>query len=247
MMDFVSTLRAFWWSLRQRGLAIRTWADLIHAEDWRGKSVAIVGNAGYLADLDQGRRIDGCDHVLRMNNCRTAGFERQVGTRTTIYLSTFHTDVALDNPASADAKHLVASVPANLQKHLDQGIHLRHGEGITAALLSLNRTTIYAPPVEDFARYIVPLGKYPTTGAAAILLAVQHLLAQCGQVFLTGFSFFEGPSHYYSSQQIVPKNHDVAREEAWLREILAPFVASGRFALDPVLAERFRTTSRRAA
>ena len=44
-------------------------------------------------------------------------------------------------------------------------------------------------------------------------------------------------THYYSSQHIVPRNHDIATEKKLLRELLSPAIASGRVSLDPIMFE----------
>src|SRR5262245_58278101 len=122
-MQFVpSPLVTAYWLLRQWGLAIRGWDDLAALPDVQRKSLAIVGNAGYLSELTQGAFIDSHDLVLRMNNFRTAGFERDVGSRTDIFLTTFHSDVDLMNPALAEARLIVASVPYIFAKSRRRGL-----------------------------------------------------------------------------------------------------------------------------
>jgi hypothetical protein len=68
---------AFHW-FRPGGARIRFWTDLAKRAEFQRASLAIVGNAGYLADLQQGAQIDAHDMVLRMNNFRLAGF-RETG------------------------------------------------------------------------------------------------------------------------------------------------------------------------
>jgi hypothetical protein len=236
MMKLVPrVLRTAYYRLRRAWIELRPWNDLAQRAEFHGASLAIVGNAGYLAQLGQGVRIDACDLVLRMNNFRTAGFERQVGRRCDIFCSAFYHDVDLKRPELREPRFIVASIPANFRKLPDCKIHTRGGEWITAGLVTLGRRVAYVPGVDDFAARIARFGRYPTTGAMAILLALEQLLPVCKSVYLTGFSFFDGPSHYYSSQPIVPRNHDLPAERALLRTLLMPAIASGRVTLDPIM------------
>ena len=52
---------------------------------------------------------------------------------------------------------------------------------------------LHVPDVPDFAGRIRQIGRYPTTGAMAIFLALDHLATACTGVYITGFSFFDGP------------------------------------------------------
>lgn len=51
--------------------------------EFRFKSCAVVGNSGTLYNSSQGWEIDARDAVMRMNYAPTAGFEKDVGSRTT--------------------------------------------------------------------------------------------------------------------------------------------------------------------
>lgn len=223
------------YALRQRRLSIRPWSDIPPQPDWRGASLAIVGNAGYLRDLSQGELIDGHDIVLRMNNFQTTGLESRVGARTDAFLSTFWHDVGLENEAQRGARWLIASVPNNFRKRPE--IHLRHGERITAGLVTLGRKEVFVPDESYFVRCSQQLGRQPTTGAMALLMVLDHLLAVCGPVYFTGFSFFHGKSHYYNDQQIVPANHELDAEIRLFRSLLASPVAAGRVTMDPVMSQ----------
>lgn len=238
-----SFLRTAYYAARQRGMHLQSWQELARLPQWRGASLAIVGNAGYLADLRQGSMIDGHDLVLRMNNFQTAGLEAQVGSRVDIFLSSFFDDIDFSHPALPKVPLVIASIPNNF--HKGNGLKSRHGENITAGLMKLGRRDAYAPDGEFFQSKLAQIGQYPTTGAMALFLACEYLLGICGQVFVTGFSFFEGRTHYFSRRQIVPVNHNADREREVLRELLRPHLASGRIRLDPVMSEAL--SRRRAA
>ena len=231
-----SLFRTAWAIGRQWSLQIDGWAALAAHSEFQHASLAIVGNAGYLAELPQGERIDSHDLVLRMNNFQTAGFERQVGARTDIFLTTFHTDVKLTNPALRQAKFIVASVPNNLRRDRSRGVLNAHGVQIAAGLNHLQRKQAFVPSWDYFLAKKDMIGKYPTSGAMAIFLATEFLAPRCRSIYLTGFSFFRGPSHYFSNQTVTPRNHDLEREEALIRDQLRPLVTAGQITLDERMA-----------
>ena len=220
--------------LAQRRLRLRPWGELAAEDAFQGASLAIVGNAGYLAELSQGQQIDRHDLVLRMNNFRTAGLEEQVGRRLDVFLSTFYHDVALDQPQLADARYLVASVPNNLRK---RGLNWRHGQALTAGLHKLGRREAFAPSFESFDEKRRLIGKYPTTGAMALYLVLEHLARVCGAIYVTGFSFFTGRAHYFSATPVVATNHAPDQERMLLSRLLEPLWRRGQLTADAQLTE----------
>ncbi len=231
------------WLLNRR-LAIRPWQDLARRSEVQRATIAIVGNAGYLAGIEQGDYIDSHDLVVRMNNFLTAGYERQVGSKLDVFLTTFHTDIELKRPELNSARLIVASVPFNWARRRSNTLKHRHAEFITLGLSQLRRREAYVPDATYFHSLQVSLGSYPTTGAMGLLLAVDFLLPVCERLYITGFSFFEGQSHYFGSQRIVPTNHNVEREQVLLFRRLAPHIQSGRVRIDDWLRAKFH---RRAA
>ena len=228
-----SLLVSGYYAVRQWGLHIQSWRQLLSLPRWRGASLAIVGNAGYLADHEQGALIDGHNLVLRMNNFQTQGLERHVGSRTDVFFSSFFDDVSLSEQRLSGEPLLISSVPNNFRK--EEGLRSRHGEKITAGLLKLRRQEAFAPDLTYFQEKRDQIGSYPTTGAMALFLACEYLLEICGRIFVTGFSFFEGRTHYFSQQQVTPVNHNTQREREVLGKLLQPHLASGRIQLDPLM------------
>lgn len=211
----------------QRSLSVHSWRAF-PAEP--AKSVAVVGNAGYLGEVDQGRWIDSHDLVIRMNNCRIDGFEAQVGARLDIFLTNFFTDICYERPLLQQAKFVVASVPNNFRKLRRRGIHHRHAEHIVAGLRALGRTEVFVPELEPFCERVREWGCFPSTGLMAVQFALDVL--RCERLYVTGFSFFQGRPHYFDDQPASARNHDFSHEQRYLRALLAPHVASGRVVVD---------------
>jgi hypothetical protein len=231
-----SLFRTAWALTRQWSLQLESWEALAARSEFQNASLAIVGNAGYLAELRQGPIIETHDLILRMNNFQTVGFEPRVGARTDIFLTTFHSDVKLQNPAMWQAKFIVTSVPNNFRRQRSCGVLNTHGVQIAAGMQQLKRRQAFVPNWDYFLAKKELTGKYPTSGAMAIFLATEFLAARCRSIYLTGFSFFRGQSHYFSEQTVTPRNHDVEREEAVIREQLAPWISAGKVMLDERMA-----------
>lgn len=220
---------------RQRRLAIATWDEFGAAPATVG-SVAIVGNAAYLADLEQGAAIDGHDLVIRLNNFRTVGFERQVGTRCDVLLTNFFTDIRFDRPELAAVPHLVASVPNALRRRRRSHLHHRHGEHIAAGLERLGRRRAFVPSAASFAAASAACGATPSTGMMALRFVLEHLPFQ--RLFVTGYSFFAAPTgaaHYFAGPASPGTRHDFARERVLAAATLLPLLRDGRAACDPLL------------
>lgn len=222
---------------------MRGWSELAeaichNAEHRVPLSLAIVGNAGYLADLQQGPSIDACDLVLRMNNCQVHGFERNVGFSTDVYMSNFYHDIDYSNPAIMDAHYHIASRPNVFRKSRRQLVMQRFGEQITRGMVQGKIDSIFTPDVALFSEWCGVLGREPTTGFMAIVMALETLNKVIDQVYITGFSFFEGKSHYFSNDTVAPY-HNVADERAILCQLLRDeAIATGRLSFDPILTQK---------
>ena len=53
-------------------------------------NIAIVGSSGNLSSSDYGQEIDEFDDVIRFNRAPTSGFEKDVGSKTTLRIVNNH-------------------------------------------------------------------------------------------------------------------------------------------------------------
>lgn len=227
-------VKAAWIRRRQRSLAVRPWDEFGRGPHSLTSSVAIVGNAGYIADLEQGPDIDRHSMVIRLNNYRTVGFERQVGTRCDIFFTSFFTDIRFDRPELAVVPHLVASVPNAFCKCRHRRLHHRHAANITAGLERLSRREVYVPSGTEFSAAAEACQAVPSTGLMAIRFVLAHL--RFDRLFITGFSFFHGPEHYFAGARSPGTCHDFVRERNLVAQLLRPLLRSGQAACDPLLS-----------
>ncbi|XP_075295125.1 CMP-N-acetylneuraminate-beta-galactosamide-alpha-2,3-sialyltransferase 2-like [Opisthocomus hoazin] len=163
----------------------------------RCRTCAVVGNSGRLKGSGHGLRIDAHDWVLRMNQAKIAGFELDVGRRTTHHLMYPESAVNL-----GPGVHLVL-VPF---KPLDL-------QWVTSAFSTGELTHTYVrvkPFIHADRRKVLVLspaflkyvhdswtqrrGRYPSTGFTALLFA----LHACQRVSVFGFGAdAEGNWHHY--------------------------------------------------
>lgn len=226
---------------RQRSLNVQSWNAFPVGN---AKSVAVVGNAGYLSEMAQGPWIDSHDLVIRMNNFQISGFETQVGTRVDVFVTNFFTDIRYERPELREAKYIVASVPNNFYKLRRHRIHHRHAEHIVAGLQSMRRTDVFVPQWGVFFDWVRQWGSFPSTGMMATLFALNFLKWE--KLYMTGFSFFQNSLHYFKDQPASPRDHNFVNEQKCLQTLLAPDVASGRVVLDPVMLDLLKLPARNA-
>lgn len=248
-MNIPHPLPALYWMWRQRSLDIRPWEAAADDLPLDGARIAIVGNAGYLSELSQGELIDRHDLVIRMNNFRTSGFESAVGSRIDIYMSNFYVpDIDFTNPDIGRARFVVSSRPNTFKKPRTYSLDLRYGEHLTEGLHRIGAERAYVPSLSYIRGLTEQLHNTPTTGTMAILLATDVLLARAASVYVTGFSFFEGNTHYFQdTTSDLQRFHNVTSEKTILAERLRPLLDAGRATLDETVAQHLDVESSQAA
>ncbi|XP_061601069.1 ST3 beta-galactoside alpha-2,3-sialyltransferase 7 [Cololabis saira] len=201
----------------------------------------VVGNGGVLQGSHLGAHIDQYDIIVRLNNAPVPGFEKDVGSRTTIRL--MYPEGA---PHSAQEYKKTSMVALVVFKSLDLDWLT---SVITKQPLSFwSKMWFWREVVDDIPlrpesfkilhpeiihktgrvlqQYALKQGNMvPTLGASAVVMAVQV----CDQVSLAGFGYDlqhpEARLHYYEGirmdamkAQVV---HDISAEKLFLRDLVA--------------------------
>jgi hypothetical protein len=239
-MRIPGIIRAMYWRRRLARCDVRPWEQLPIAEAGDRPSVAIIGNAGYLSQTQLGERIDTHDVVVRMNDFQTAGFEHAVGRKADLLVASFAEEIQFDSPQLRTPRWVVSSMPPNFSKDPSRGLLFRHGVNIASGLTRMRRQTVFVPGIEYYAALHARLGAMPSTGAMAILLITKALADQVGDVFIAGFSFFEGQAHYYDNRVLDAAHHAMSAEKEMLREHLGALIRQGRVTLDLTMARHMR-------
>ncbi|XP_030068283.1 CMP-N-acetylneuraminate-beta-galactosamide-alpha-2,3-sialyltransferase 2-like [Microcaecilia unicolor] len=163
----------------------------------RCQSCAVVGNSGNLKGSKHGQTIDSHDFVLRMNGAKTAGFEEDVGSRTTHHFMYPESTVNLQ-----PGIHLIL-IPFKLldlkwiTSALSTGdLRFTYMKVKTFIQADKDKVLVFNP---SFFKYIHDNwtshhGKYPSTGMLALFFAI-HV---CDEVSVFGYGAdSSGRWHHY--------------------------------------------------
>ncbi|NXN13844.1 SIA4B sialyltransferase, partial [Indicator maculatus] len=161
------------------------------------RTCAVVGNSGWLRGSGHGLQIDAHDCVLRMNRAKTAGFELDVGRRTTHRF--LYPESAVDVPPGVHLV-LVPFKPLDLQwvaSAFSTGELTRTYTRVKQFIKAdRNKVLILSPAFLKYVQdsWMQRRGRYPSTGFTALLFA----LHTCQQVSVFGFGADgEGNWHHY--------------------------------------------------
>uniref|UniRef100_A0A7S1C754 Uncharacterized protein n=1 Tax=Bicosoecida sp. CB-2014 TaxID=1486930 RepID=A0A7S1C754_9STRA len=206
----------------------------VRAADAAGRTCAVVGNGGVLLGRGLGREIDTHDVVIRFNFGPVDGYERDVGSRTTVRMFYPESSDLLRETSSAQTlqglwlfrAHDVAGV--YWLRHLLVGdrVQIAHWKGsdwlnLTTTLPVARSNVAVAAP--SFLRYVSRRwldGHKPSSGLEGIVMAL-HL---CEHVSVYGFNVQDADAPYYYFSELPTRtilhnanasmSHDFGAEQA---------------------------------
>lgn len=179
------------------------------------KSVVLVGNGPGVIGANIGAIIDAHDEVVRFNNFKTAGFERDIGAKTTLW-STFGKGVV---PADSPPPVRVVLVHENATP-----------AGSPQQVFRLP-SAFYKRMMEEIRAISKHQKASEVTPTSGFLVTRWLLESGCPHVNLAGFDHFSkaksGQHHYWNVKTFArPADHDGDAE----RQLLQPFLIAGRLA-----------------
>lgn len=196
------------------------------AEQFRGKSVAVVGSAPSCLENSVGF-VDSHDIVLRINNHKCGPAQ---GFRTDVHYSFYGNSIrkTAEELKSEGVRLLMCKCPDakplesewHERNHKEAGVDFRYIFSMRAATRFWFCDT-FVPSVEHFMRSFNLLGRHiPTTGFAAIL---DILACEPKSVYLTGFDFMTSGLHnvnepWRPGDPADPIGHRPRLEAEWLAE-----------------------------
>ncbi len=186
--------------------------------DLKHQSLLIMGNGPSAVNHDLGEQIDGFDQIIRINNYVTDGLEKQVGSRTDIWVNGANQGLAKRKRIPSN---IIIMIPPAVLRHKGDAIHNRIKRRLGTqdySMLPLETMTI----MENKSGI-----ERPTTGFFAIYFF--YLLGL--DVTLHGFDFFVGSTgHYFDTpikrwlkdKGIIKKaqKHDVLGEKAFVEKLI---------------------------
>ncbi|XP_020588353.1 sialyltransferase-like protein 1 [Phalaenopsis equestris] len=223
----------------------------------RYASCAVVGNSGILLNSDRGELIDGHELVIRLNNARTHGYQRKVGSKTGLSF------------VNSNILHLCARRPGcfchpygedvPMIMYICQAVHFldyaicnsthRAPLMITDIRLDMLCTRIVkyyslkrfaevaGKPLEDWAKFHDEKMFHYSSGMQAVMLA----LGICDQVSVFGFGkSADAKHHYHTNQKAELDLHDYEAEYAFYQDLVdrpqvIPFLKDSGFTVPPLV------------
>eukprot|EP00191_Tetraselmis_sp_GSL018_P022269 CAMPEP_0177626564 /NCGR_PEP_ID=MMETSP0419_2-20121207/30721_1 /TAXON_ID=582737 /ORGANISM="Tetraselmis sp., Strain GSL018" /LENGTH=589 /DNA_ID=CAMNT_0019127627 /DNA_START=106 /DNA_END=1873 /DNA_ORIENTATION=- len=169
------------------------------------KTCAVVGSSGILRLFDHGKQIDKSDLIIRFNRAPTKGFERHVGSRTSLRIAS-----PMNVGWREGNESTLLPMPTKSYLYLQVVLHRRHPG---------SKLFLIDSEFNDYASTFLP--SLPSTGFLGVLLALQR----CAEVNLYGFhtsTSFGIPYHYYNNE--VPRRklayaHDLREEASKMRAL----------------------------
>lgn len=187
----------------------------------KNKNIIVIGSGSSILDKEYGEIIDSFKEVVRFNNFQIKGYEKQIGTKTTIWARSNSRRTKERN--WEQFKKVIVASPAWNYKNLRKIIR--------------NKKNAYSVPKEDAFRLQKELklpgfknirknGKrkkirgWPTTG----IMVLDYLLKQYSIVYIHGFDNFKKINgkarHYYNNLEPVGqlRSHDSEKEKEWIEK-----------------------------
>uniref|UniRef100_A0A1D1XN40 CMP-N-acetylneuraminate-beta-galactosamide-alpha-2,3-sialyltransferase 1 n=1 Tax=Anthurium amnicola TaxID=1678845 RepID=A0A1D1XN40_9ARAE len=219
-------------------------------------SCAVVGNSGILLKNPHGDTIDRHDLVIRLNNARTVGYERSVGSKTGLaFINSNILHLCARRP-SCSCHPYGEDVP--IAMYICQAGHFMDLAACNAShraplLVTDPRLDLLCARIVKYyslARFVEGTGKPPEEWGAAHdavefhyssgMQAVMLALGICERVGIFGFGkSAEAKHHYHTNQHAELSLHDYDAEYALYRDLtlrpqVIPFLVESGFRVPPV-------------
>lgn len=161
--------------------------------------VCVVGNGPSEVDSGNGETIDNHDKIYRFNNFKLDGYEKDYGSKTTHWVTTFCSDIR--HTPDRIGHNMVCPLP------LDEAKYLKRYSSTNQFQFHLHQEKTEFIPVDIFEE-LLELNKNPSTGLA-LLWWLNKLGVVTDRVQVFGFSFFKDGDHHYFGKGVSHHNGDL--------------------------------------
>lgn len=174
------------------------------------KSIAVVGSSGILLDKEYGELIDEHDIVVRFNASRVKGYEKHVGSKTTIRFMNGHAFNGSSN--SNRFKSHDPNFVSNLENETLIVKSWNHQEFIEGVLKTSPQNNVYFinPPFTQYCNSLT--GQEATCGMVGVIF----LTLFTPKISCFGFNFYKdgwSKNHYWEEMQEYKQGHSFNVEE----------------------------------
>ncbi|XP_064186732.1 ST3 beta-galactoside alpha-2,3-sialyltransferase 3a isoform X2 [Anguilla rostrata] len=202
----------------------------------------IVGNGGILSNKSLGSRIDEYDIIVRLNEAPVSGFDKDVGSKTTMRIT--YPEGAIQNPSryEKDSLFVFSAFKPQDFRWLRQMIFKDNQRGVDGFWKSVAHQVPREPSemrilnpffIQEASFRFIGLphnnglmgkGNIPTLGAVAITMALHN----CDEVAVAGFGYDmstpHAPLHYYEKVKMSAIKeswtHNISKEKEFLRKLV---------------------------
>uniref|UniRef100_A0A7S4F6E2 Uncharacterized protein n=1 Tax=Chrysotila carterae TaxID=13221 RepID=A0A7S4F6E2_CHRCT len=174
------------------------------------KGVVIVGNGRSVLASTAGPTIDRFATVIRFNEYQLRGYERHVGTKTTLWVLSDYTCVQLINKYPDRKMPILVAIPFRM---MGKPYYADRVQALRSQLSHLQLKRITFIPAET-SREIIQAYEFGQRWPSSGMIAIWHFLQDHPEVVLHGFDFFkeiDGKIHYMEDSH--KANHDSKQEE----------------------------------
>ncbi|MCJ8729618.1 hypothetical protein PDJAM_G00108500 [Pangasius djambal] len=206
------------------------------------KSCIIIGNGGILSNKSLGSKIDEYDVVIRLNEAPVSGYEKDVGSKTTMRIT--YPEGAIQKPELYEKSSLFvlsAFKPPDLKwlRHILFKEKLRGTDGFWKSVArfvpreAVDMRILNPYFIQEAAFQFIGLphhnglmgrGNIPTLGTVAITMALHN----CDEVAVAGFGYdmsnLHAPLHYYEKLKMSAIKdswtHNIPKEKEFLRKLV---------------------------
>lgn len=178
--------------------------------------IVIIGSGSSILNYELGDTIDSFKEVVRINDFEIEGYEKNIGTRTTIW-GRSNSNRTKDKVIDDSLPVIIVSPYWNFKTvkdkmklyknsscvSMDDSLHLQRELGLTG-----------------ISKRAGGRRGWPSTG----LLLIYHLLKSYKTIYIHGFDFFKDDKgdarHYYNNKEVLTdntfKNHNSEEERNWV-------------------------------
>lgn len=183
------------------------------------KKIIIMGNGNSILEDEFGSIVDQFQHVVRLNDFVTRGYEKHIGSKTTCWISGAGIQTKIKNRDTSEFEESILLLPKERFSLNPDGRTLNI-EGVKA---SVEKNT--EVPFENF--FVIPPDQIdqiieasklerPSTGFCAILYYL-HIRKE-DRVVIHGFDSFQERRHYYDNvgDIVISQRHDWEKEKSMI-------------------------------
>ncbi len=180
----------------------------------KGKSIAVVGNAGTEIGTGNGEEIDAHDIVIRFNNYPMEGYERDYGTKTDVWIRVGNNEVEPRNIRSYRFVILEPDLPRTLLRFDVVDLWVRYLECFPQKIFYMDK--------EFNTRMREETGMYCPSSGCKMIYFLYQALGSLEHVHLYGFSLLSEQKdygHYYDNLCQLEHYHPITDEEILIKKL----------------------------